>query len=194
MNTVSVLIATKDRADDLRECLTSVLSQDPPPSEVIIVDQSRRPQHEAVTTLFSGSRVRLRYDYAPALPGLTHARNRALDQATSSVVLFLDDDVVLNPGYLRAMLSVFDDDPAERIGGAIWESDVERGQQTRVADGELRKLAIYAGDRAITSADVEALVSDTRPASLFAITAEAVLDKLKRLDVQAAAAGEAGAR
>ena len=59
---------------------------------------------------------------------------------------------------------------AERIGGAIWESDIERGQQTRVADGELRKLATYAGDRAITPADVEALVSDTRPASLFAIT------------------------
>jgi DNA polymerase III delta subunit len=59
---------------------------------------------------------------------------------------------------------------AERIGGAIWESDIERGQQTRVADGELRKLAIYAGGRAITSADVEALVTDTRPSSLFAIT------------------------
>ena len=59
---------------------------------------------------------------------------------------------------------------AERIGGAIWESDIERGQQTRVADGELRKLATYAGDRPITSADVDALVSDTRPASLFAIT------------------------
>ena len=58
----------------------------------------------------------------------------------------------------------------ERIGGAVWESDIERGQQTRVADGELRKLAIYAGERAINAADVEALVSDTRPASLFAIT------------------------
>jgi DNA polymerase III delta subunit len=59
---------------------------------------------------------------------------------------------------------------AERIGGAIWESDIERGQQTRVADGELRKLATYAGDRHIGPADVEALVGDTRPASLFAIT------------------------
>jgi len=59
---------------------------------------------------------------------------------------------------------------AERIGGAVWESDIERGQQTRVADGELRKLATYAGSRAITAADVEALVSDTRPASLYAIT------------------------
>ena len=59
---------------------------------------------------------------------------------------------------------------AERIGGAVWESDIERGQQTRVADGELRKLATYAGARAIGAADVEALVTDTRPASLFAIT------------------------
>ncbi|MDP9468802.1 MAG: hypothetical protein M3P32_08720, partial [Chloroflexota bacterium] len=59
---------------------------------------------------------------------------------------------------------------AERIGGAIWETDIERGQQTRVADGELRKLATYAGNRAISATDVEALVTDTRPASLFAIT------------------------
>jgi DNA polymerase III delta subunit len=59
---------------------------------------------------------------------------------------------------------------AERVGGAVWESDIERGQQTRIADGELQKLATYAGARAITPADVEALVSDTRPASLFAIT------------------------
>jgi DNA polymerase III delta subunit len=59
---------------------------------------------------------------------------------------------------------------AERIGGAVWESDIERGQQTRVADGELGKLAIYAGARAISAADVEALVTDTRPASIFAIT------------------------
>jgi DNA polymerase III delta subunit len=59
---------------------------------------------------------------------------------------------------------------AERIGGAVWESDIERGQQTRVADGELRKLATYAGARAITAADIDALVTDTRPASLYAIT------------------------
>ena len=59
---------------------------------------------------------------------------------------------------------------AERVGGAVWESDIERGQQTRVADGELRKLGTYAGARPISAADVEALVTDTRPASLFAIT------------------------
>ncbi len=59
---------------------------------------------------------------------------------------------------------------AERIGGAVWESDIERGEQTRVADSELRKLATYAGERAIGAADVEALTPDTRPASVFAIS------------------------
>ena len=59
---------------------------------------------------------------------------------------------------------------AERIGGAIWETDIERGEQTRIADAELRKLATYAGDRQITTDDVEALTADTRPASVFAVT------------------------
>lgn len=59
---------------------------------------------------------------------------------------------------------------AERIGGAIWETDVERGEMTRIADSELRKLATYAGDRSIGAEDVEALTLDTRPASVFAIT------------------------
>jgi DNA polymerase III delta subunit len=59
---------------------------------------------------------------------------------------------------------------AERIGGAVAETDIERGEQTRVADSELRKLATYAGKRPIATEDVDALVADTRPASLFAIT------------------------
>jgi DNA polymerase III delta subunit len=59
---------------------------------------------------------------------------------------------------------------AERIGGAVWETDIERGEMTRIADSELRKLATYAEDRPITADDVEALVADVRPASVFAIT------------------------
>ena len=59
---------------------------------------------------------------------------------------------------------------AERIGGQVWETDVERGEMTRIADGELRKLATYAGGRPINVDDVEVLTADTRPASVFAIT------------------------
>ncbi len=71
---------------------------------------------------------------------------------------------------------------SDRIGGAVWETDIERGEQTRVGDSELRKLATYAGERAITVLDVEALTTDTRPASVFAIT-----NALDRRDAAAAA-------
>jgi DNA polymerase III delta subunit len=71
---------------------------------------------------------------------------------------------------------------AERVGGAIWETDIERGEQTRVIDSELQKLATYAGDRPVTADDVEALTADTRPASVFAIT-----NALDRRDRAAAA-------
>lgn len=59
---------------------------------------------------------------------------------------------------------------AERIGGMVAETDVERGEQTRIAAGELDKLATYATGRTINAEDVAILVADTRPASLFAIT------------------------
>jgi DNA polymerase III delta subunit len=71
---------------------------------------------------------------------------------------------------------------SDRIGGAVWETDIERGEQTRVGDSELRKLATYAGERPITVLDVEALTTDTRPASVFAIT-----NALDRRDAAAAA-------
>lgn len=71
---------------------------------------------------------------------------------------------------------------ADRVGGAVAETDVERGDQTRLADGELRKLATYAGDRPVTADDVEQLVADTRPASLYAIT-----NAVDRRDAAAAA-------
>jgi DNA polymerase III delta subunit len=59
---------------------------------------------------------------------------------------------------------------AERVGGAVWETDIERGEQTRVVDSELRKLATHAGSRPVGVEDVELLTPDTRPASVFAVT------------------------
>jgi DNA polymerase-3 subunit delta len=59
---------------------------------------------------------------------------------------------------------------ADRVGGAVAETDVERGDHTRLIDGELRKLATYANDRPISAEDVVLLVADTKPASVYAIT------------------------
>lgn len=70
---------------------------------------------------------------------------------------------------------------AVRIGG-VWENDVERSEQTRVADSELRKLAIAVEDRPIEVDDVEALVADVRPPSV-----NAVANAVERRDARRAA-------
>ena len=49
------------------------------------------------------------------------------------------------------------------------------GSDTRLLDKEIKKLALYAGDRQVTQDDVDLMVSDAREASIFAAV-DAVLE------------------
>lgn len=118
MNTLSVLIVTKDRPTELQACLRSVLAQVPLPLEVVIIDQSRGPGRTRIAELFQSSGVPFHYAHEPTLSGLTQARNRAAALTSGTILLFLDDDVELAPGYIREMLAVFDNDRLRRVGGA----------------------------------------------------------------------------
>jgi glycosyltransferase involved in cell wall biosynthesis len=48
-------------------------------------------------------------------PGLPGQRNAGLERATADTILFLDDDVELESGFLPELLSVYDD---PEVGGA----------------------------------------------------------------------------
>jgi DNA polymerase III delta subunit len=57
---------------------------------------------------------------------------------------------------------------AERVGGHVRESDVDRRRRTELANGELEKLALYRPGSSITQADVAALVEESIPGSTWA--------------------------
>jgi DNA polymerase III delta subunit len=58
---------------------------------------------------------------------------------------------------------------ATRVGGYVREGDVERQQQGRIAVMELEKLALrHADDEPVTVADVQALVPEAVPGSMWA--------------------------
>jgi DNA polymerase III delta subunit len=59
---------------------------------------------------------------------------------------------------------------AERVGGFVREGDTERTYQTRLASMELDKLALYRGGEPIRADDVEALVAEAVPGSVWAFT------------------------
>jgi DNA polymerase III delta subunit len=71
---------------------------------------------------------------------------------------------------------------AERVGGHIRESDVDRRRRTELANAELEKLALYRPGEAISAKDVDALVTESIPGSIWAF-----------LDAVAARAGAAAA-
>ncbi len=110
----SVVVSTRDRPEVLVRCLESVREQEPPPLELIVVDSAprHRDAREVAERLGAGY-LRLQRR------GLSRARNRGFRAARGEVVVFLDDDVVLHPGCLGALLREFHDPRTAMAGGRI---------------------------------------------------------------------------
>ncbi len=104
-----VVVATRERADQLARALDSLLAQDHPDFEVVVVDNA--PVTGATRELVErkyGERVR--YVGEP-VPGLAVAHNRGLAAVRGEVVAFTDDDVVADPRWLTELTAPFAADP-----------------------------------------------------------------------------------
>lgn len=112
--TVSVVVCTRKRADELRQCLQSIAALTPPADEVIVVDNSSGdPETEYLAELF-GARYVLE-----EVPGLSRARNRALSESRCEVVAYLDDDCLPDPMWLEYLLRPFSDAKVAVVTGEI---------------------------------------------------------------------------
>lgn len=99
---ISVVIPTYNREEALRETIVDALKQDYPNFEVIVVDQTRSHQPETQAYLQeqanAGKIQWYRLDWA-SLPG---ARNYAVRRSSGDILLFIDDDVQMQTGFLKA--------------------------------------------------------------------------------------------
>ncbi len=101
---ISVLIPTYNRAPLLREALNGLANQRLPQDqfEVVVVDDGSSDQTSEVVKDFS-SDLCLHYVYQPN-SGIASAKNHALQLASASIVLFLDDDDVADEALLSQHL------------------------------------------------------------------------------------------
>ncbi|MEX3102628.1 glycosyltransferase family 2 protein [Streptomyces sp. ST1015] len=105
----TVVIATRERTGTLVHALDSMLAQDHPRFEIVVVDNA--PATSATRDLVREKYAeRVRYVCEP-VPGLAVAHNRGVAAARGEVVAFTDDDVVADPRWLTELTSPFAADP-----------------------------------------------------------------------------------
>lgn len=130
--TVTVVIPTVGR-DDLGPCLDSLLAQDYAPFDIVVVDNSPTPEHAATLRRVLDARPvgpdRLRCVREP-VPGGSQARNRGLAESTAEITAFVDDDVLVDPQWLRAVVAAFGSAPdVVCVTGLLLPWELETAEQ-----------------------------------------------------------------
>ncbi len=115
--TITAVIPTRNRRDDLCRAVASILTQQRLPQELIIVDQSPGMEsRQAVEQMFAAeNRFALVYVHDTTIAGLVPAKDHAAGRARGELVCFLEDDVVLEPDYLAEIERGFVEHP-EMLG------------------------------------------------------------------------------
>ena len=98
---VSVTIVTHDSASCVQRCLDSVLSQDWPRLEVIVVDNASRDQTRSLLANYQ-NRVQLILNSENR--GFAAAQNQAIHQAKGEWILVLNPDALLAPNFVSLLV------------------------------------------------------------------------------------------
>lgn len=120
---LSVIIATWNRSTILQRTLRSLVDMRVPADvtwELLVADNNSTDDTRAVVEGFA-DQLPVRYLFEPT-QGKSHALNHAMREATGQWLLFLDDDVQVDPQWMQAYVKGMADYPqATCLGGAIHE-------------------------------------------------------------------------
>jgi len=115
---VTVAIPTYNRADFLRKTLAGIVAQQFPRGqfEVLVIDNNSTDHTRAVVAEFAGATPAPRH-VLETQQGLDYARNRAITEARGEIILFGDDDILVQPDWVAQMVTpLLADAVAGRIG------------------------------------------------------------------------------
>ena len=119
---VSIIICTYNRADSLATTLESIHQVAVPLNwecEVLLIDNNSTDTTKAVVTAFiKNGFTSLRYIFEPQ-QGLSYARNAGMRAANGEIVVFTDDDVIVEGDWLVEIVKAFTEHDADCVGGKI---------------------------------------------------------------------------
>jgi GT2 family glycosyltransferase len=109
----------------LAATLASLERCNPAPDEVIVVDSDDEGSSQQVVTDFDHS-ASPAVHYLQTAPSLTRQRNIGMDEASGDVIVFLDDDVSIEPDLLARLEDVYRDSGVVGATGWVVEPNPKR--------------------------------------------------------------------
>lgn len=155
---MSVVVPTRNRPELLRQLVDSILAGDSVPAEIVIADQSADPIE--LTSTRDGVTIRhLRLSQV----GASHGRNAGVAVAQHELIAFVDDDIVVEPGWLARLVAALEDAPfgsavtgTVRSGASVGSSpSVTRRTQFEVFAGRPGQDPLCGGNMAVHRAALE---------------------------------------
>ena len=120
---ISIILCTYNRVHNLTECIGRISSQlgvDDVDWELVVVDNnSTDGTSELVMELQNNHAIKIRYFFEP-MQGLNHARNRGITSTESRYLVYIDDDILVEPYWLKAIWTALKENECDAVGGRIW--------------------------------------------------------------------------
>lgn len=117
---ISVIVPTKDRADDLETTLRSLIRQniDDDAFEIVIVDNGSKDRTAVVSRDLGSIRPSLQIRYVMEMePGLLAARHRGYREAEGNILVYADDDITAAPHWLSEIHRAIRESGADVVSG-----------------------------------------------------------------------------
>ncbi|MEW6570510.1 MAG: glycosyltransferase [Nitrospirota bacterium] len=144
--TVSIVVATYDRPDDLRNCLQCLLAQKPACRVEIIVVDNNPSSGKTPSVVNEFPEVKL---VSEPRKGLSYARNKGIAMTTGDIIITTDDDVTMPPDWLEKLIAPFARRDVMVVTGNVLPGELEtRAQHLFEAYGGLgRGFMSFEADR-----------------------------------------------
>lgn len=96
---LTAVVCTRDQPEGLAKCLSSLQAQSYRRAEVLVVDNASTTDAARSVVEKSVGPLPVRYVYEPRA-GLSRARNRSLEEASTELIAWIDDDETADPHWL----------------------------------------------------------------------------------------------
>ena len=146
---VSIIVCTYNRADSLQGTLRSLnemIGLHDQACELIVVDNNSRDATKACVDKFKQeSKCPVRYIFENR-QGKPYALNTGIQSAAGEILLFTDDDVIVDKGWLSNVIKAFGETQSLGVGGRIvpvWPGEKPSWLNTEGPYGLMSAIASY---------------------------------------------------